>query len=335
MRRVPAIMRRASLEWKGAALVLALAVLLTAPAPAAAQSAIGELHQRCAAGAGEELSSLCLQSALATHTLHGGLGLLVAAGGSHPVSPSTAGRRMEARPRIVVDGGLSLASVNHLDLSRAEAGPRETRSTFVAGRLTAAAGIFDGFSLAPTVGGVGSLDGVLTLRVVRLPGSDGFSGTAASVGAGVRLGVFRESFSLPGVTLTAIHHRPGTIRYGDLEETGRRMVLEPRVTSARLEVGKDMLAMGVIAGAGLDRMSGRARIGARTGTQEGAAGPVSLTQTRRYLFAGLNYTWLVTQVSGELAWSPGRGVGEDVEVPAGIRTDAGGLQAALTFRVTY
>ncbi len=318
---------------------LLLGGVLWMGAPLAAQtpapSPLAELQAECRGGAEGELGSLCAQAALAAHTLHGGLGLLVGAGGAQPVSPSTAGFRMEGRPRIVLDAGLNWASVNHPDLSRSDPAPRENRSVFVAGRLTATAGIFDGISLAPTVGGVGAVDGVVTLRFVRLPSGDGFDGSAASVGAGVRLGIFRESFSLPGVTLTALYHRPSTIRYGDLDETGRRMVLEPRITSTRLDVGKDMLAVGVNAGAGLDRMSGRARVAARTGSEEGAAGPVSLTQTRRYLFAGLNYTWLVTQVSGEISWSPGRGVAGDVDIPAGLRPDAGGLQGALTFRVIY
>ena len=318
---------------------LLLGAALTVAAPLAAQTAapstLGELQAECRGGAEGELRSLCAQAALAAHSLHGGLGLLVGAGGAQPVSPSTAGLRMEGRPRVVLDAGLSWASVSHPDLSRPDPAPRETRSLFLAGRMTATAGLFDGISLAPTVGGVGAVDGVVTLRLVRLPSGDGFDGSAASVGAGVRLGIFRESFSLPGVTLTALYHRPSTIRYGDLDETGRRMVLEPRITSTRLDVGKDMLAVGVNAGAGLDRMSGRARVAARTGLEEGAAGPVSLTQTRRYLFAGLNYTWLVTQVSGEISWSPGRGVAGDVEIPAGLRPDAGGLQGALTFRVIY
>lgn len=313
--------------------VLWMGAPLAAQAPA--PSAVAELQADCRGGAGEELSSLCVQSALAAHALHGGLGLLVGAGGAQPVSPSTAGLRMEGRPRVVLDAGVSWASVSHPDLSRPDPAPRETRSVFVAGRMTATVGIFDGFSLAPTVGGMGAVDGVVTLRFVRLSSGDGFGGSAASVGAGARLGIVRESFSLPGVTLTALHHRPGTIRYGDLDDTGRRMVLEPRITSIRLDVGKDMLAVGVNGGVGLDRMSGRARVAARTGSEDGAAGPVSLTQTRKYLFAGLNYTWLVTQVSGEISWSPGRGVAGDVEIPAGLRPDAGGLQGALTFRVIY
>jgi hypothetical protein len=317
------------------ATLLALLLILASTGEVGAQSDAGRLALDCSGESGGVLAELCAQSALAAHALQGGIGLLVAGGGAVPVSPSTAGHRMEGSPRIVVDGGLNLGRLSHADLSRAGTEARETTTTALVGRLTATAGVFEGFSLAPTVGGVGSLDGVVTLRFVRLPSSDGFAGTTASVGAGARVGLLRESFSLPGVTLTALHHRPGTIRYGDLEETGRRMVLEPRVTSTRLEIGKDMLAVGITGGAGLDRMSGRARISVSSDGQTNRSTPRSLSQTRRYLFAGVNYTWLVTQLSGEVTWSPGEDLGDPFWPREAVAVDPSNLQLALTFRVIY
>jgi hypothetical protein len=317
------------------ATLLALLLILASTGEVGAQSDAGRLALDCSGESGGVLAELCAQSALAAHALQGGIGLLVAGGGAVPVSPSTAGHRMEGSPRIVVDGGLNLGRLSHADLSRAGTEARETTTTALVGRLTATAGVFEGFSLAPTVGGVGSLDGVVTLRFVRLPSSDGFAGTTASVGAGARVGLLRESFSLPGVTLTALHHRPGTIRYGDLEETGRRMVLEPRVTSTRLEIGKDMLAVGITGGAGLDRMSGRARISVSSDGQTNRSTPRSLSQTRRYLFAGVNYTWLVTQLSGEVTWSPGEDLDDPFWPREAVAVDPSNLQLALTFRVIY
>lgn len=321
---------------RGGGLSTLVLFLVFAPAgEARAQSDPGRLALECAGQSGGVIAELCGQSALAAHALQGGVGLLIAGGGAVPVSPSTAGHRMEGSPRIVVDGGLNLGRLRHADLNHAGAEPRETTTAALMGRLTATAGIFEGFSLAPTVGGVGSLDGVVTLRFVRLPSGDGFSGTTTSLGAGARLGLLRESFSLPGVTLTALHHRPGTIRYGNLEETGRRMVLEPRVTSTRLEIGKDMLAAGVTGGAGLDRMSGRARISVASDGETGSSTPRELGQTRRYLFAGVNYTWLVTQITGEVTWSPGRDLADPFWPREAVSVDPSNLQLALTFRVIY
>jgi len=319
----------------GGLTILVVFLILGSTGEGWAQSDPGRLALDCVGESGAALAELCAQSALAAHALQGGIGLLVAGGGAIPVSPSTAGHRMEGSPRIVVDGGLNVGRIPHADLNRPGAEARETTTTALMGRLTATAGVFEGFSLAPTVGGVGSLDGVVTLRFVRLPSGDGFSGTTASVGAGARVGLLRESFSLPGVTLTALHHRPGTIRYGDVEETGRRMVLEPRVTSTRLEVGKDMLAVGITGGVGLDRMSGRARISVASDGETSRSTPRSLSQTRRYLFAGVNYTWLVTQLSGEVTWSPGEDLDDPFWPREAVTVDPSNLQLALTFRVIY
>lgn len=299
------------------------------------QSDPGRLALDCGADASQTLGNLCAQSALAAHILQGGVGLLVGAGGALPVSPSTAGQRMEGAPRVVVDGGLNVGRVEHLDLLSSGSTARSTTSTLLAGRITATAGVFEGFSPAPTVGGMGSVDGVVTLRFVRFPSGAGFSGTSASVGAGARLGLLRESFSLPGVTLTALHHRPGTIRYGNLEESGRRVVLKPRVTTARLEVGKDLLALGATGGVGFDRMSGRARIAVEANGEGANAGPVSMTQTRRFVFGGINYTWLVTQISGEVSWSPGQDLPDDFWPREAVSLEDGNLQAAITFRIIY
>jgi hypothetical protein len=319
----------------GRRLPFALLAVLALAAPAAGQGGAAALAASCAgaAGDGSPLAERCADAALAGHALTGSLGLLASAGGAFPVSPSTAGHRLEGSPRVVIDLGGSLASFSLPDLTEAPA--RDRRRAFLAGRITAAAGVFDGFSPAATVGGMGSVDGVATLRVVRLPTGAGFSGSAASLGAGVRVGILRESFTLPGVTLTAMHHRVGTVRFGELEAHGARTVVEPRVTSLRLEAGKDMLALGVAGGVGWDRTTASARVEASADGEAGFAGPGRLRENRRSLFLGVNHTWLVTQLAGELSWSPGRSPDTPLTGSGPYEVGRGSLQASLTFRVLY
>lgn len=320
-----------------AALLLVPVSLLVAPVPLLGQSGVNGLAATCAEGRDEAVALRCADAALAAHAIQGGLGLLVAAGGAYPVSPSTAGYRLEGSPRIVVDGGVTFGSFRHPDLSGADGGAAPDRRTTVwAGRISTGVGIFEGFSAAPTVGGIGSLDAVATLRVMRLPSSRGISGSWASLGAGVRVGLLRESFSLPGVTLTGMYHRLGTIRHGDLGSGDAQVTVGPRVTSLRLETGKDMLALGVTGGAGLDRISGRAEVEVvPEGGEAGSTVSVKLRETRRYLFAGLNYTWLVTQLAGELAWSPGRELSPELRGTGPFQPGSSNLQGTLTFRVLY
>ncbi|MEX2529566.1 MAG: hypothetical protein WD960_02240 [Gemmatimonadota bacterium] len=318
------------------ALSLALLPLLPGTGAIAAQSGARALATACAQSGGAGVADACADGALAAHALMGGLGLLSAAGGAIPVSPSTVGHRIQGSPRFIVDGGLGFVSFRHPDLNAAPgSGLLARRSNLASGRLTATVGIFDGFSPAATVGGVGSVDGVASIRIHRIPSSPGLSSTATALSAGVRLGIFRESFSLPGVTLTMMHHRLGRVRYGDMASSGARVNVEPRVNSLRLEVGKDMLALGVTGGVAWDRISGDARVSASWEGAQGESGTRRIREDRRYLFAGLNYTWLVTQIAGEVAWAPGRTPSNPLRGSGSFEAGGGGLQGALTFRIIH
>jgi hypothetical protein len=149
----------------------------------------------------------------------------------------------------------------------------------------------------------------------------------------------RESFSLPGLTLSVMHHRAGDFMVGATGESGALVELGPRVTSVRAIVGKDLLTAGLSAGVGWDRYGGsdriRARVPAGTGFEEGRGGPVDAIVRKRYLFLGANFTWLVTQAAGELAWVWGTSPEPGIEGSGGYRPGGTELQGALTFRITY
>ncbi|GEM_PF-1225504 len=339
---------------RGRGLAVAGLVWITSLASAsalAAQAGVGSLDRSepgrlaasCSGDGSVWLAGACAEAALAGASLLEGIGLLAASGGALPVSPSTVGHRIDGVPRVVVDAGVNVARVRHVDLAAPPGSLAETHSALLAGRLTATVGIFEGFRPVATVGGVGAVDGVATLRVVRLPDGPGEHSRSSFVwGAGARIGLVRESFSLPGITLTAMHHRVGTIRSGEMPDGGPQILLNPRITSARLEVGKDLLALGFTGGAGVDRVGGRARIRAEAGRptpggtpETGEASRDGLTRTRPSFFAGLNYTWLVTQVAGEVTWSPGRDL-RDPSLPLDVfPLDQGQVQATLTFRLIY
>lgn len=297
----------------------------------------GRLAASCSSDGSPALAAACAEAAVGAVALTEGISLLVGAGGALPVSPSTAGYRVDGVPRVVVDAGANLARIRHLDLGAPSGSLRETHSTLLAGRLTATVGLFDGFRPVATVGGVGAVDGVVSLRLARLPDGPGdHSRSAVAWGGGLRLGVVRESFSLPGITLTGVHHRLGTIRNGELPDGSSQLILNPHLTSLRLEVGKDLLAFGLTGGASLERMGGRVRIRAPGEAGErGEASRSDLGRTRPAFFAGANYTWLVTQVAGELRWAPGRSFTDHLLPLDSFPLDRGQLQATLTFRLIY
>jgi len=287
--------------------------------------------------------------------LHGGLGLLAAAGGPLPASPSTAGQRLHGSPRVVGDVGLALVRVNLPALEGSDATDHDRSSALLAPRLTVAAGVFEGFSPAPTVGGVGSVDVVGEIRYLPLPAPDGTDGATIAWGVGARVGILRESFTLPGVTLVAMHRRVGTSGYrgaetqvtldgGESVRMREFVEVSPSVTSLRAVVGKDLLAVGVNAGVQRDRIRGDARIEARrtTGSADfldASFAPVttSVPVDRTTWFVGVNRTWVVTQATLELGWSPAAGEPSDPGTsgfPA-YRGPEGAFSGAISFRITY
>lgn len=259
----------------------------------------------------------------AARALEDGVGLLLAGGGSFPVSPSTAGHRMLGSPRLRVDLGTTAVTFRHPDLGRAASGSSldpSRRRMLGATRLSVGAGILEGFSPLPTVGGIGSLDLVGEVRhLAYLGGSEG-PDRSFGWGAGAHVGLLRESFTLPGVTVSLTHRRAGSTRYapGGSDASGAEITLDPRVTSLRGVVGKDLLFLGLSGGVQRDRIHGGQEI--MLGGLPVSL-PASTHNTRTTWFGGVNLTFVVAQLSAEFGWSPDE--------------DGNALLGSVSFRVTY
>lgn len=294
-------------RWAFTGVVLSLATLT--PAALRAQDDVFELRDRCAA-TDSTLGPPCLEAALAAQATQGAVGLALAGGSDNPGTPSTLGRRLGTTPRVALSLRVGGAWSDAPDVARSADLPVREEG-FFAGSLEgrAAVGVFQGFSPVPTVGGILSLDLVGTAGVTFLSSGFGFHGNPGSLGIGARVGLLRESFTLPGVSVSAVRHWIGRVRLGRLDQSdrGTRVDVEPRITSIRAVAGKDLMAVGLIAGMGWDRYSGAARV--RVG-RSGAAGPADVRvddfhSDRVLYFGGLSVTYLVLQVSAEAGWTGG------------------------------
>jgi hypothetical protein len=203
---------------------------------------------------------------------------------------------------------------------------------------TATVGVFDGFFLAPTVGGFGSIDLSASAHWIKAPRERGFDENVTGWGIGGRLGVLRESFTLPGVSLSVSRRWVGETELWSSEGQGFDGTgFDLAITSVRGVVGKDIFGVGLFGGAGWDRYSGDADITVPpelTGT-EGLGASGSIRSNRRIYFLGGSLTFLALQVSGEL----GLAEGFDAEVPA---TDGGGFDpgkrasyGSIAIRLTF
>ena len=313
----------------GPVLVLVLAGLAS---PARAQ-AVAELTARC--GDASEGAAWCAAGAAAYGAVAAGIGLVAAGGSEIPGTSSTLGWRRGLGPRLAVSARLNgarvpLPAVDQASSSRLPG----LRSLMSAASLEAAVGLFDGARAAPLYGGILALDAIASAGMIRLPRGDGFQGDAFSAGIGARLGLLRESFDVPGISVSAMRRFFGEVRLG-ADGAPAALRLKSAATSVRAVIGKDLPAAGVVVGAGWDRYSGDATLegaaspGGRSGSVALSGPPVD----RLLVFGALSRTWQVIQVTGEFGWAAG------FDEPPGRATmpfdpGAGSIFGSLSLRIT-
>lgn len=273
--------------------------------PARAQS-VTKLAQSCTAAGGPEAS--CTETAVTAAAAQGFTGLLAGLGSEVPGSASTLGRRIGLTPRIAVGLRTAVAHVAMPDLVDPNGPPsRKTSFLIPMAEVDVTAGVFNGFRLLPTVGGFLSLDVLGNASFIFLPSGEGFAGRVTAYTLGARLGILRESFTLPGVSVSVSHRDIGTVRLNTSSAGAVPAVwLDPFATSVRATVGKDVKGVGVLAGVGWDWYGGHARIrltDPSMNTFEGSVG--QLRQYRTLYFAGASMNFLILQLSTELGWAEG------------------------------
>jgi hypothetical protein len=190
----------------------------------------------------------------------------------------------------------------------ATAGGSGERSPFVTGLHTGLGlGLFDGFTLRPNVGGVLSLDVVGQAAFLFFPEDEGFDGRVDVFSLGARIGLLRESFVLPGVTVSLSHRLSGSLRYGDTGAGDAGQVeIDPSITSLRITAGKDLFAFGVLAGLGWDDVSSSTAVRVTTGAGGLAGASATLEGSRALYFFGLSrQLGVLAWISAEVGWASG------------------------------
>ncbi|HEX9108426.1 MAG TPA: hypothetical protein VF832_14380 [Longimicrobiales bacterium] len=291
--------------------------MLGIAAAAGSLAAQGELAASCGVlSAG--LSTQCAALGQAAAVAQPRIGLAAAGGNPLAGSSSTLGMRIGSTPRVAA--ALRLTGV-HATLPAQDAtlsGTARPDASSLALGLSGdvVVGLLAGSSPAPTVGGVGSLDLVGSLGVLPSAGS-GFHSHPWTAGAGLRLGVLRESFTAPGITLSGMYRRTGAALWGT-----RSAVVPPSYLgsfrlgstsdwSFRGVVGKRLFSIATSVGAGVDRYSNDTQLAWSCPMNAGCIGPATfdvtapLKQTRANLFADLTWTSLVFTGTAELGWLRG------------------------------
>jgi len=310
------------------------AVLLPEPA-SAQQDDVTALAGQCALSNTDDLRSPCLETVLAAQAAQGLIGLAASGGSELPGSSSTLGRRFGGTPRLAFSVGFTLVNGALPSVLAPSDGTAGSKGTFVgAVQATGSAGLFRGFSPAPTVGGILALDVLATFSYVGSLDRLGLDDPSTGFGLGARVGVLRESFTLPAVTLSLTRRWMGDTHLSNTQGT----MAEAGVTATalRLTVGKELLAFGLLGGVGWDRYSGGMDLEVRpsgTGGAIGTARTHSFRTHRTIIFGGIGYTFLVAQVGVEGGWARGYDSPPNRDA-TGFDPGDGSFFGRLAFRLT-
>lgn len=255
----------------------------------------------------------------------------LAAAGGNPVAgtASTLGMRVPGSPRwsLALRGTVARATLPPAFASGVEA-------TAWSLNADASIGLFNGFHLLPTIGGFGSIDVLASVGLLSVPSDDGFDRSSPLTWAlGARLGVLRESFTAPGISVSAMYRALPDIEYGEFPPGPSFLNAGQHALTLRGLVGKRILGVDLAAGIGWDRASSDVRV------QYDEPGPViprtvtvqenDLTFTRTSFFGNLSYTLMILNLSAELGWQA------DGDAAAGAHPDtsSGGPFGGIAVRL--
>lgn len=318
--------------WRAAAGIGVLAVLTNAA------SAQDRLRETCrTASAPADVREFCELAAYAVEPLEARLGIVSIGGNPVPGTASTFGPRIGPLPRVSAAARFTLARVELPPIGRfgSNVTPDATLASLNA---DASVGLFPGIALLPTAAGFLAIDLLASAGLTWIPDSDGFDGGRPfSWALGARLGILRESFTVPGVSLSAMYRRFGDMSWGppaspDPQDPSARIQLDARrAWSMRAAVSKRVAAIGLAGGAGWDFFSADALLRVTDPDGPDIEGRESGASTTRFTaFANAGYTALILSIVAELGWQEG---GDSAELPAGRARGQGGAYGGLAVRV--
>jgi hypothetical protein len=277
--------------------------------------------------------ALCLSSAVTSRALMGHTALVAGFGSEVAGTASNLGTRVGGGPRIALSLRAGVADIGVVDPND-PAGATETGFLLPALHAGITLGLFDGVRIMPTVGGFLSTDVFAGVTTIFLPTSEGFADSERAYSVGVRIGIFREGFTIPGLSVSVARRFVGTVDFGDTSGGGASSSrVAPSVTAYRATIGKDLHAVEVMAGVGREEISGDATIA----VQDGLGGYVQATGDlggSRWLYFGsaaMTFSIVLT-MAVEGGWAGGF---DAVPGYAGDYDSTSGTPfGALSFRLT-
>jgi hypothetical protein len=293
-------------------------------------------------GAGPLVAEYCYRVAEAIQIVQPRVGIALSGGNPVIGTASTLGMRLGAMPRISIGLRASAAAV---EVGGIESLSDEEKMTFPVPAVNAdvAVGLFSGFGLGPTVGGLGSIDLLGSVGTIPLPSGEGFDGSPFSWAAGARLGILRESFTAPGISVSGTYRKVGEIEYGDPElvsEDAYFLMDDLSAWSLRGTISKRLLALGLTAGAGYDRYNSAVQLIVDDPSDvidgQFELSTDELESSRTTFFGNVSLTMMILHLAGEFGWQSGGDPDFDDQPQAQTEyLDKGGIYGSLALRLTF
>lgn len=299
-------------------------------------------QERLAAQCGQlpaEIQQFCARIGEAAEVSQARIGLAFTGGNPVPGTAGSLGRRLRLMPRVSVDGRITAVKTD-LPPIRTFGSNDEIGAFTPSFNVDAAVGVLNGFSLLPTVGGFAAVDLLASYGVTPLPGDEGFSGDSpVSWAIGARVGILRESFTVPGVSVSGMYRSIGDIRYGEANLSRGDAFFEASdqsVLSLRGTVGKRIVVLGAAAGVGYDRYKSDVAIAVRNPAAAGTPFRLAengVTSDRTTVFGNLTWSMIILHATGELGWQSG---GDAFPSPTGFRSQSekGTMYGSIALRLS-
>ncbi len=241
-------------------ILAACGLALWGPAAASGQEALDPgLFDLCqeAFAPGTNGRFLCHDAVLSVELLQAELGMVLAGGNPVLGTASPVGTKFRFIPRFNIGGRIAVGSAgipDVLDYPQDIADPTGERSFSVpVAQLDLSVGVFDGLQLGTTLGGLASVELLGTLGAIMLPDDEGFGGNVTGLGLGARIGVLRESFTAPGISISAMYKWHGRVQYGDTDRgDAGSFEMDMKVFSLRAGLSKSFVAFGFALTLGYD-----------------------------------------------------------------------------------
>ena len=288
------------------AILAALGMLMTLPAIARGQE---QLTAQCAGLSNDGAMRFCNAIVEAVEIGQPRLGLSLIGGNPVPGASSTLGMRLGAIPRLSLAGRVTAVTLDLPAIDRVNSDD-DIKAAVPSINLDASLGVLTGLSLFPTVGGFGSIDVIASVGMIPVPEGEGFGGdNPFSWALGARLGILRESFTAPGISVTGTYRRMSDVTYGDRTLADEQSYFEASdmsMLSVRGVIGKRILMLGANAGVGYDRFKSNVAFGGVvSGSPRFDFAEDDFTNNRTMAFGSLSFTMLILSIIAEAGWQNG------------------------------